>query len=618
MKNKQNAIFLFIVLLSLTGGVMLFQKRDNPPPSMEASVPIDSVETSYVTHEYVLKDETGLFLENWIGNVEIKPSTNNKLVVNLTDRSEKSDAFFTIKDNGNQILIGQKGQSKADITILVPTSIQDIGGTIKKGNWWASLPSITKLNLKTEQGNVSVQLDKLDLNGEYILVSEIGAIAANLPEGSRLKLVAPADLVNVEESPQGVKFFARVVSSGMALPVLYSGNLTQEDKTEELLQPEDMKKDLDLLFKSLEQKHYVYQMRTDEILKQQSINKITEPMSKLDFFHLITDILVTLHDGHTNITGISTTAFDIPKVFWGKDGILVTEDDGDFRKGDEIISVGGKTKEELFLLAKQIVPADHEGWIYAVGFERLTIKQFAVKKGLISKEQTNLPIVVKRGKKIKEISVKERKVSDSSLEERLFSQQVKPPYHWKIKKGMGIFTLNQSVASEGYRESLREFFKEVQMRKVKKIAVDLRENNGGSDLTIDWFIAHLNVDQYKNIGDILTPNEKVPDIKSFDGQVYIFTSQKTFSAGSNFATVIKANSLGEILGQSPGNNGSFGGNIHNVYLEQSGFKVVIPTSHARAPLPPNEQNVPIKPDVEIEWTKTSLLEKSDPWLDAIQ
>ncbi|WP_157950940.1 S41 family peptidase [Peribacillus acanthi] len=618
MKHKQNLIFLVILLLSVSGIIMIYQKPETPTPSKEVSVPVDSEETSYVTHEYNLKGETALRLDSWVGNVEIKPSNNDKLVINLTDRSEKSDTFFTIKDNGEEIIIGQKGKSKANLTILVPASIEEIGGTIEKGNWWASLPSIKKLNLKTELGNVSIQLEQLDAKGDYILVSEIGAIVARLPQGSKIKLGAPVDLVNVEESSQGVRFFARVVSGGMALPFIYSGNIKKEDNPELVLQPEEMKKDLDVLFTSLENTHYVYQRRTDESLRQQSVNKITQPMSKLEFFHLITDIMVNLHDGHTNVIGIGFTAFQVPKVFWGNEGILVMEDSGEFRLGDEILSVGGKNKEELFLLAKEIVPAEHDGWIRAVGFERLSIKQFAMNRGLISEEQPNLPIVVKRGNKKIEIFVKERKVSESSIEERLFSQKVIPPYSWEIKDRIGIFTLNQSIASEGYRESLREFFKEVHKQNVKKIAVDIRENTGGSDLTIDWFIAHLNVNQYKNIGDVITKNEKVSDIRSFNGKVYLLTSHKTFSSGSDFATVFKANNLGKIIGQSPGNNASFGGNIQNVYLDQSGLTAVIPTNHAKAPLPSNEQYVPIKPDIEVEWTKASLLKKSDPWVDVIR
>lgn len=153
---------------------------------------------------------------------------------------------------------------------------------------------------------------------------------------------------------------------------------------------------------------------------------------------------------------------------------------------------------------------------------------------------------------------------------------------YKIDKenSLGIFTLNSCEMSEGYTDTLLRFFGEVKDNNIENIAVDLRNNGGGTTEVINEFLRYINISDYKLFGgvdirnggslisyrDEIIPNKHVDN--AFDGKVYVLTSSYTFSSAMDFATVIQDNGIGKVIGETPGN-------MPTAYGDKLGFQLPV-------------------------------------------
>lgn len=147
---------------------------------------------------------------------------------------------------------------------------------------------------------------------------------------------------------------------------------------------------------------------------------------------------------------------------------------------------------------------------------------------------------------------------------------------------LAVLTLDNCDYNEVYRETLREMFTKVKNMNLHNVAVDLRNNGGGSSLVADEFIRYLNVDKYNAVSmswrlgffmpyfDGGQNNDRIDEL-TFMGNVYVLTSNDTFSSAMLFAEYIKDNSLGTIIGETPGNAANACGDITYFQMHESGL-----------------------------------------------
>ena len=138
-------------------------------------------------------------------------------------------------------------------------------------------------------------------------------------------------------------------------------------------------------------------------------------------------------------------------------------------------------------------------------------------------------------------------------------------YEIDKENSLGIFVLNKCAVTDEYTSCLAEFFDKVRENDIENIAVDLRNNGGGTTQVINEFMRYIYVTDYKLFGgvdirteagivsyrDELTPNVRVEN--PFGGNVYVLTSNYTFSSAMDFAVVIQDNGIGKVIGDIPGN-----------------------------------------------------------------
>ena len=156
-------------------------------------------------------------------------------------------------------------------------------------------------------------------------------------------------------------------------------------------------------------------------------------------------------------------------------------------------------------------------------------------------------------------------------------------------ESLAVLTLKECIYNDKYQKCLRDMFTEIKAKGIHNLAVDLRDNGGGNDMTAVEFIRYLDTDGYKyasetqRLGIFYTPvsndyavNERYADLL-FTGRLYVLTSAGSFSSAMLFPQYIKDNKLGTLIGEPPGNDPNGFGEITGFRLPVSGIFIYVST-----------------------------------------
>lgn len=151
-------------------------------------------------------------------------------------------------------------------------------------------------------------------------------------------------------------------------------------------------------------------------------------------------------------------------------------------------------------------------------------------------------------------------IDDSEPDEESFVR-----YTIDKENSLAVLTLDECTYNNEYIECVRKLFEEVKAMNIQNVAVDLRNNGGGSDLVVSEFFKYLDIDSYQivsmgwrlgflylNLGSGVKQNDRYEELL-FDGKLYLLTSAGTFSSAMEFAEYVKDNAVGTIIGEAPGN-----------------------------------------------------------------
>ncbi|MCK5116656.1 MAG: hypothetical protein KAR44_08650 [Candidatus Aegiribacteria sp.] len=196
------------------------------------------------------------------------------------------------------------------------------------------------------------------------------------------------------------------------------------------------------------------------------------------------------------------------------------------------------------------------------------------------------------------------------------------PYEFTINKeeNYALLDFREFVDLSSFKKLIREMFEQIEINDVSKVIVDIRKNGGGNSWLTEEFASYITdkpfrqfsgtdfkvskqIRKYypvmmkhftsfpmslvpakylyrtpweKGIGDIVSSEAKVkkhkPKQPFFTGRVIVLISAYTFSSATGFATAIKDNALGTIIGTPTGgfpssHGDSFPFTLPNTYLQ---------------------------------------------------
>jgi carboxyl-terminal processing protease len=149
----------------------------------------------------------------------------------------------------------------------------------------------------------------------------------------------------------------------------------------------------------------------------------------------------------------------------------------------------------------------------------------------------------------------------------------------------------------------------------KGLIIDLRGNDGGSIDGMKLLLGRF-VSERRKYGTYINRNERNEDFiepigTKYQGEVVLLVDEMSISGAENMAGIVKQFNIGKIIGnQTPGQM-LWG----NGYLINDSIVLVIPIYKLEYPNGFNPENSGIKPDFEIELSRTDLLKGIDTQLE---
>ncbi len=162
-------------------------------------------------------------------------------------------------------------------------------------------------------------------------------------------------------------------------------------------------------------------------------------------------------------------------------------------------------------------------------------------------------------------------------------------YNIDEQKSLAVLTLTQCNYNKTYIDCVKAMFGEVKQKNIQNVAVDLRGNGGGNSLVGNEFVKYLPVDRYNEGGyawrcgfimfetkQVNLNNDRNKNL-TFEGNVFVLTDNRSFSAAKDFAMLIQDNQLGKIVGEPPANAVNGYGDVTCFYLPNTGLFVQVST-----------------------------------------
>ena len=147
---------------------------------------------------------------------------------------------------------------------------------------------------------------------------------------------------------------------------------------------------------------------------------------------------------------------------------------------------------------------------------------------------------------------------------------------------VAVLTLTSCENNGTYKDCLENMFREVKAHNIQNVAVDVRNNGGGSSLVINSFFRYLDIDDFyesswnTRLGPFTVKHKKpyrknfrVSDDLLFKGNVYVLTSTKSFSSAMMFPQYVKDNGIGKVIGETPANDPNGYGDVVRFYMPNS-------------------------------------------------
>lgn len=183
-------------------------------------------------------------------------------------------------------------------------------------------------------------------------------------------------------------------------------------------------------------------------------------------------------------------------------------------------------------------------------------------------------------------------------------------YEIDEENNLAILYLDKCKNNDEYKRVLNEMFEKIKEKNIGNIAVDLRNNGGGSSSVATEFIKYIDIDEYNELKsewrlgtfNIKTKQHTIKNKKKnspFNGNIYVLTSIDTFSSAMLFTQYIKDNNLGTIIGETSSNDPNGYGEVVEFLLPNSNIYMQISTKKWYR-INQNTEEEFIEPDIKCE------------------
>jgi len=439
--------------------------------------------------------------------------------------------------------------------------------------------------------------------------------------------------------------------------------LVNMDLSGQIISSAEAKQDFFVFKTVLEEAHPgIYRFESKEAIDslfQKTEKSLVDSISKVEFFRLLSPVVAAIRCGHTKFfpDGLyddnhlyhyfygTSGLFPFKLLFSGQKAYFFDsyDQEADIEKGTEVISINDKPVAELISFLFQNIVAD--GRVKSSKYLELDNFFSAYYANLIeSPEQFRLTFRKANGEIFTSV------VPAASLEkieeyERKNSKQAEPNFALTFPEGqvalMKINAFYPLSKEDNFKRFLKTSFAEIHSKNIKRLVIDLRNNEGGNDRWGAMLFAYLTDKPFRYYRALKLPNKNFsfrdyaqmprfywllkllvrkdgdggykwtihknlkvqkPSKHPFSGEVIVLVNGYSFSVTSEFAAVVKASGRARLSGQETG--GAYSGNNSGTFvlvkLPNSRLVLGIPMLGYYIAVPPVQAfDRGVLPDIEI-------------------
>ena len=179
---------------------------------------------------------------------------------------------------------------------------------------------------------------------------------------------------------------------------------------------------------------------------------------------------------------------------------------------------------------------------------------------------------------------------------------------------------------EDFKQFLDSAFNDIKDKKVEKLVIDVRSNQGGNDENGELLYSYLTQKPFLYYASQETINEKFTELShpnlgqqqpkenNFKGKVYVLIDGRSFSAAAEFSSIVRSNNRGLFIGEECG-----GGYYGNTSGDEA--MVTLPHTQITARIPMVKYTLAVKkakyndrgviPDYPVYPTISDIVENKD-------
>jgi len=389
------------------------------------------------------------------------------------------------------------------------------------------------------------------------------------------------------------------------------------------ISPDELKEDLDFLFKTIEEVHpniYAYTSKEEFApIRDKLYAKINGPLTTAEFYRLVAPAVASLKSFHTYIApfGYRQYVKSGGRVFplqlqWDeREAVLVKNHSSiPLPIGGVILTINGRNAEQLFTTFSTWIAAENKTrnpWL--LGNPVFLRSRLLLEFGPV--EKWTLKIKANDGTS-KLYSVPSLALSEFRTDQDTVTVEVRRDYRVIPEYNAALIVFTKWLDHEGFALFLDEVFKDIHVKKIANLMIDIRENTGGSDQCFHKLLEYLTARPYKlyekfcikisdqtrdriidlrrelpdkfanaKNGDIITielPAQKPTDNPfRFNDNVFLLIGRRSFSASTVFASAVKYADIATLIGEETGDPTTLYADSIEFKLPHSGLQAWVPS-----------------------------------------